>query len=464
MNRKEFLKMTAGLAGGVAGLPLMRKLAGAATAEPGLPGTVGAISAAAAARTTSAPFETLLAQAAAAGDDDHFWKLVRGQFLLDPGWIYLNFGGLGSCPLPVLNRLIECTQAEERAPSAGHDEKPWQDVKEKLARALGQTCRKEDLGLIGGATEGVSVIVNGLALKKGDEVITTTHEHVAVHSALLNRMQRNGIAIRLFEPDIVSGLGNVDRIAKLITPRTRLIFISHVTCTTGQLFPVKEIAAMARSKNVWFALDGAQAPICVPFDIVETGVDFYTCSTHKWMMGPKRTGFIYVRPGMLDTLRPQTVGGGSSERYDAAKGEFVFHPTAQRYESGTQNDALFYALGAACDFVETISADRIWRHNRSLAERFYQELGQIPGVERLSPEEEAYRTAMIGFRMKSHAHTQIGEHMAKDKIRVRPVTEGGLNSIRVSFHINNHDGDVTAILESLKKLARPDLNRFLTKY
>jgi len=454
MKRKEFLKMTAGLAGGVAGLPFMRKLASAATAEPGLPGTERAAKAAAATtHAGSAPFETLLAQAAAAGDEDHFWKLVRGQFLLDPGWTYLNFGGLGACPLPVLDSLVEWNQAEERAPSAGYDDKHWWEVKEKLALALGKTCRKEDLGLIGGATEGVNVIVNGLPLKKGDEVITTTHEHVAVHSALLNRMQRDGIVIRLFEPDIASGPGNVDRIAKLMTPKTRLIFISHVTCTTGQLFPAKEIAALARSKNVWFALDGAQGPICVPFDIVETGVDFYTCSTHKWMMGPKRTGFIYVRQGMLDTLRPQTVGGGSSERYNAAKGEFVLQPTAKRYESGTQNDALFYALGAALDFVGTIGVDRISRHCRPMAERFYSGLGEIAGVERLSPEEEAYRTLMIGFRMKNHTYTEIGEILAKDKIRVRPVAEGGLNSIRVSFYINNHDGDVTAILDSLKRLA-----------
>ena len=440
MNRKEFLKMTAGLAG-------------AASPEPALPtATPGAGPLPASAAASMGDF---FEQAAAAGasSDEAFWKLVRGQFILDPGWIYLNFGGLGSCPVPVLNALVEFTQAEERAPSAGHDEKPWQEVKTKLARALGQTCRKEDLGLIGGATEGVNVIVNGLPLKRGDEVITSTHEHVAVHSALLNRMQRDGIAIRLFEPDIARATGNVDRIARLVTPRTRLIIFSHVTCTTGQLFPVKEIAALARSKNVWFALDGAQAPVCSPFDIVDTGVDLYTCSTHKWMMGPKRTGFIYARQGMVDTLRPQTVGGGSSTKYDAAKGEFVLKDTAERFESGTQNDALFYALGAALDFVDAIGIDRIAARCRPLAERFYHGLGEIPGVERLSPEEEAYRTLMIGFRMKTRTNAEIMERLAKDRIKARPVGEGGLNSIRVSFYLNNRDEDVTAALDSLKKLA-----------
>ena len=297
------------------------------------------------------------------------------------------------------------------------------------------------------------MIVNGLPLKKGDEIITSTHEHVALNSALLNRMQRDGIVIRLFEPVREKGTGNVERIAGLINGRTRLIFISHVTCTTGHRFPEKEISKLAREKGIWFALDGAQAPVCVPFDIVDCGVDFYACSTHKWLMGPKRTGFLYVRQGLLDAIRPLTVGASSSARYDIGKNEFVLHPTAQRFEYGTQNDALFYGLGTAVDFVQTIGPDRIWRHNHALAERFYQGLQEIPGVEIVSPQEEAYRSAMIAFRMKSHEFTKINEHLAKERIRVRTVTEGGVNCIRVSFHICNHDGEVTQILTSLRKLA-----------
>jgi len=423
MNRKQFLK---GMAAVMGGLAFTKELK---------------------------PAEFKLSLAEAADDEEYFWKLVREQFVLDPEWTYLNFGGLGSCPLPVLNSMSEWNRSRERAPNAGHDPQLWLNVKENLAPVLGKTCRKEDVALIGCATEGINMIVNGLPFKKGDEVITSTHEHIAVNTGLLNRMQRDGIVIRLFEPDQKSGLGNVDRIARLINDRTRLIFVSHVTCTTGQRFPAQEISKLARDKGIWFALDGAQAPVCVPFDIVETGVDFYACSTHKWIMGPKRTGFLYVRQGMLDTLRPMTVGMYSVGHNDIAKGELTLSPTAARFEYGTQNDALFFALGTALEFCRTIGLERIWRHNHALAEKFYKGLQEIPGVEIASPQEEAYRTAMISFRMKGIDFHKINEHVTKDKIKVRTVTEGGCNCIRVSFHICNHDGEVTQILDSLKKLA-----------
>lgn len=424
MKRKDFLKGTGALVGSLA---VSRKL-------------------------PAADLSGLLQDAASHGDD-FFWEVIRDQFLLDPGWTYLNFGGLGSSPLPILNSLNEWLRVEESAPSAGYDAKAWAAAKAKLASILGPACKPEDLGLIGGATEGVATIVNGLELKKGDEVITSTHEHVAICSSLLNRMQRDGIVIKLFEPDKVRALGNVDRIAALITPKTRLIIFSHVTCTTGQLFPVKEVSALARSKGIWFALDGAQAPVCVPFDITDIGVDFYTCSTHKWLMGPKRTGFIYVRPGMIDALRPSTIGGGSSKSYDIFKRELVLHPTAQRFEYGTQNDALFYAMGKACDFVKTIGLERIFKRAHGMAEAFYSGLREIPGVEILSPEEEAYRTCMVGFRMKTKTMSEIMDQLAKDKIRARGVGEGGLNGIRISFFLCNQPSDVDLALASIKKLA-----------
>jgi selenocysteine lyase/cysteine desulfurase len=432
MHRKQFLRMAAGLAGSAAGL-----------SWSGWPGAVA----------EAAPAAPAWPPGPAPADDDAYWRLVRQQFVLEPGWTFLNPAGLGPCPLPVLNSLADAIRAEELAPSAGHDQQRWLATKTALARVLGPSCTTDQLGLVSTATEGISLVVAGLPLKSGDEVITTTHEHAALYTALLQRRQRDGIVIRTFEPDIRNGLGNVDRIAALVTPRTRLVFVSHVTCTTGQRLPAAEIAAFARPKGIWFALDGAQAPVAVPFDITACGADFYVCSTHKWIMGPKRTGFIHVRPGMLDALRPLVVGMGSYERFNVETGELVLHPTARRFEYGTQNEALFFALGTAVSFVEAIGLDRIWRHNHGLAERFLAGVRELPGVEIVSPHEVTYRTPMIAFRVRGRQVRDISEHLAKDRIRVRTVTEGGLNAIRVSFHVCNNEDDVATILASLKKLA-----------
>jgi len=399
------------------------------------------------------PLGRLFAAAETAVDDEALWRVVRGQFILDPLWTYLNFGGLGSMPLPVIKSYEEWSRVEERAPGAGFDEKIWNEVKVKLARILGKTCRQEDLGFISTTTEGVNMILNGLPLKKGDEVITSSHEHICLKSALLNRMQRDGIVYRMFDPDLKNGLGNVDRIAALVNSRTRLIFFSHLTCTYGQVFPVKEIAALAREKGLWFALDGAQAPACVPFDIGDIGVDFYTSSTHKWMMAPKRTGFLYVRKGMLDVLRPMSVGAGSSDKAEMVSKEFVLKPTVARFEYGTQNEALYFTLGTAIDFLEAVGLERVQARSRSLAEKFYAGLREIRGVEICSPEESAFRSPMISFRMAGRDYHDVMKRLGEDHIRVRPVNEGGLNCIRVSFYINNDSADVEKILNSLKKIA-----------
>ncbi len=423
MKRKDFVKWLAA-AGGVALLPSAGKGAG---------------------------FEELRQAAPLA--DEAFWNMVRGQFLLDPAWTFLNFGGLGACPLPVMNYLADAMRAEELAPSAGYDDKQWNAVKESLAALLGKSCKPEELALISGASEGVNLIVNGLPLRKGDEVITSSHEHICVNAALLNRRRRSGIVIRRFEPDMENGPGNVERIERLMNKRTRLILISHVTCTTGQRFPEREIARLARERKVWFALDGAQGPVNVPMDIHECGADFYVASTHKWIMSPKRTGFLHVRPGMLETLAPTTVGGGGVQSFDMNKGELTFAPSAKRFEYGTQNDALFYGLYKAIEFIQVIGVERILRHCRPMAEAFYQGLLRIPGVEVLSPREKAYRTQMIGFRVNGVDYQKVVTLFADQKIRVRGVSEGGLNSVRVSFFLPNRMSEVEMALEHLKKLA-----------
>jgi selenocysteine lyase/cysteine desulfurase len=385
--------------------------------------------------------------------DNKFRKLLRKQFLLPRDYTYLNTGGLGASPYMVTNIVKKMMDREEAYPNASHNEKDWLNFKEKCAAIMGKNVSKDELAFTSTATEGINIIVNGLPLNKKDEIIISTHEHVALKIPLLNRQKNDGIVIKTFEPDLQDAEGNVKRIEKLITKRTRLIFTSHITCTTGQIMPIKAISRLAKSRGILFALDGAQAIGHMPIDIAESGVDFYAYSGHKWIMGPKRTGVLYIRKDLLDTIRPITVGAYSTIKSSMEKQHIELHPTAQRYEFGTQNEALFCGLAEAVDFIDTIGIPNIQRYNRSLAESFYEELKKIRDVEIISPTQKEYRSAMISFRMKNLTSDKICYPMDKKRIRVRNVTEHNIGGVRVSFHIYNSQADINRLIDELKILA-----------
>lgn len=384
--------------------------------------------------------------------DESFWRLVRGQFLFPSDYVYLNTGGLGASPFMVINTVKEKSDLEDTYPSAGHNLDDWHQIKARCAGLFGQSCRQQEIALISTATEGINIVLNGLPLKRGDEIITSTHEHPALNIPLLNKMKTEGVMVRTFEPDLEKGTGNIERIRSLISPRTRLIFISHVTCTTGQIFPVIDIGRLARERGIWYALDGAQAVAALPMDIGEIDVDFYAVSCHKWMLGPKRTGILYVRESRLDLLKPTVIGAYSDRGHDLQRGSLEFQATAQRYEYGTENDALYYGLGEAADFISAIGLDAIWNRNRSMAEQFVSGLHKIPAAEILSPLDQESRSSMITFRLKNIDYREVSASLSRKRYRVRPVGEVGLNATRISFHIHNNEREVEQLLDDIGEI------------
>ena len=390
-----------------------------------------------------------------ASDDESFWKIIRDQFLFPEDYIYFNTGGIGAVPTIVLNTLESRTIELEKYPKPGHDHNNWIEVKKICTGLLGKGCNIDELALISTATEGINIIINGLPFKEGDEIITSTHEHPALHVPLINRWQRDGVKIRTFDPDLKSGLGNIERIKNLVNKNTKLIFLSHITCTTGQVIPIKEIGELAKENNIWFAIDGAQAVGSMPIDIKNYHIDFYTFSGHKWTLGPKRTGVLYVNKDRLDILQPITVGAYSDNGYDIQKGDLKFQPSAQRYEFGTQNEAVFMGMGTGAEFIQTIGLQRVWEHNRQLAELFYNGLMNISEAELLSPKEEKYRSAIISFKIKGKDYQDVASYLTgKKRIRVRVVGEAGLNGIIVSFHVYNNANEVEKILEEIRNFIK----------
>jgi len=387
--------------------------------------------------------------------DENAFKLLRRLFLLPDDYVYLNTGGIGASPMMVLQAVEQQMARENTYPAPGHNEKEWWDIKEKCAAMLGPTVKKEELALTGSATEGINIVLNGLPLKKGDEVITSSHEHVALVLPLINKMKSVGVQVKVFAPDLAHGPGNVRNIEKLMTKRTRLIFISHITCTTGQVLPVKEIAQLARARKVWLAVDGAQAVGHMPLDVKDLGADFYMASGHKWLLGPKRTGILYVREDLLDTLHPSVIGAYSGNDLDLEKKWVQFQPNAQRYEYATENGALFFGLREGINLLSTVGMPLIWQHNKRLAEMCRTELSRLPNIVILSPAEEEYRSAMITFTAKDQDCGDFPQLLEKRRIRVRSVPEAQLKGVRLSFHLYNNEHDIGRLLKETRSLLGP---------
>jgi selenocysteine lyase/cysteine desulfurase len=392
-----------------------------------------------------------LAQTAPGSAD--LWRLMRAQFRLPADFAYFNTAGLGASPFVVTERVKAMMDRKEEAPAPGHNEDDWRRIRGKCATLVGPACRADEIALVSTATEGINIILNGLPLRRGDEVITSTHEHPAVVVPLLHKMKTVGIDVKTFEPDLRTAAGNLERIRALLTPRTRLIFVSHVTCTTGQILPVADIGRLAADRKLWFALDGAQSLAQFPWNVKASGAHFYTASGHKWLLGPKRTGILWVHPDHIAGLTPSIVGAYSDTSNSLALRELTLHANAQRFEYGTQNDALIYGLETAADLVGSLGLANIWAHNQALTLQCLAGLQGVAGLDVLSPPEPAARSAMVTFRLAGRDNRQVANALTGRRLRVRSVTEGGLDAVRASFHVCNGEDQVERLVAAIKDLA-----------
>ena len=212
-----------------------------------------------------------------AANADAFWRAVRAQYPLLDDPIYLNTGGLGPISQPVLDTVDATTRQLQQHSETGHS--LLEPARAVLAHFIG--ALPEEVCFVRNATEGNSLIASGLALAAGDEVIFETHAHPGGSFPWLNQAKLRGVTVRLFEPDTTSAEANLARISGLVTPRTKVIQVSHITCTTGLVFPVEAIAEFARARGVWFHVDGAQAAGMIPVDVHALGCDSYAFSGHK---------------------------------------------------------------------------------------------------------------------------------------------------------------------------------------
>ncbi|MBS3913009.1 MAG: aminotransferase class V-fold PLP-dependent enzyme [Bacteroidetes bacterium] len=385
-------------------------------------------------------------------DNVELWKDLRALFPLQKGRTYLNNGTMGITPYPVLQAVEQSflTAATEGA-YPGHSD----ELLKLIAGLTGVTA--DEITITKNVSEGTNHVCWGIPLKAGDEVILSTHEHVGGCLPWIHRSKSEGIVIKTFHPgkNAEETLRNFE---KAITKKTRVVAVPHIPCTIGQILPVKEICALAKSKNIITAVDGAHPLGMIQFNIREIGCDYYYGCIHKWALGPLGTGFLYISKNILEKTKCTHIAAYSSATFNMTSnpptmGELV--PTASRFTYGTFSGPLFDGAIKALQLYNDIGPDKIEKRIRGLATYLQDKLLELGNkVEVITSTEAASRGAQISFRINNgnkKATQDFQSECNKKNIVIRYVGESDLDCLRVSTHYYNMEDEVDLLVDELKK-------------
>jgi selenocysteine lyase/cysteine desulfurase len=359
-------------------------------------------------------------------DEETYWGELRKQFLIPRDEVYLNNGTVGSSPMPVLRAIFDGYNETEKMAQSDPEDYPiwgyaaWNEFRDPMAAFVG--CNRDEFALLRNATEANSYIANGLDMKEGDEVLMTDQEHPGGEHPWNLKAKRYGIVVK--KVTLPKPVPNAATVLNLfndaITPRTRVLFFSQIPTVTGVVLPAKELCALARSKGILSAVDGAHVPGMMKLNLHELGCDMYSSSPHKWLQAPKGSGFLYVRDEVIDRLW-NTV---ATEGWNDPK------IRAERFQRvGSSNVPALWGLRAAVQLANEIGMERIEKRHRQMADYILKEMIKR-GVESWTSPDPALRCAIAAVNVPPIHITEIENWMWKNKkIRIRG---GAPSKIRLS--------------------------------
>jgi selenocysteine lyase/cysteine desulfurase len=425
-DRRTFL---ASLAGATASLPVFRS------------------SAIAEARRAS---EVAGARAAATvAEDEAYWSTIQRAFDADRTMVNLNNGGVSPSPSHVLEAMIRDLRFSNELP-VHHMwsvlEPRIESVRRDVARDFG--CDPEELAITRNASEAQEIMILGLDLKRGDEVVVTNQNYPRMLTTWKQRVRRDGIVLKeiSFPVPPASMQQVVDRFREAITPRTKVLEVTHITNLTGQIMPVRELVDLARPLGIQVFVDGAHAYAHFPFTRDDLGCDYYGTSLHKWLLAPVGTGFLYVRRDRIRSLWPLMAAPPEMDENIRKYEEIGTHPAANHN-----------AISAALAFHRAIGAERKIARLRYLRDRWAKRLvAESDRVKVLTPLDSPYAGA-IGFFTVAGMNTDklYGWLLEKNKIVTTPITHPEFKGIRITPNVYTTVDEVDLfaekVLEAVKK-------------
>lgn len=372
-------------------------------------------------------------------------------FLLDPEVHFLNHGSFGACPKPVFAEYQRWQLELERQPVAMMQQKLHPAL--KAARdALGAYLNApgDDLVFVDNATWGVNVFARSFPFAPGDELLTSDHEYGACDMTLEWLLHKQGATVvrRPIPLPVTTHADLIERFWAGVTPRTKAIFLSHVTSPTGLIFPVQEICRRAREAGIVTVVDGAHAPGQLDLDLQAIGADIYTGNLHKWLSTPKGSGFLYVRPELQPMMESLVIswGWGRGGTIDP-NASFV-----ERNEwQGTRDHAAFLAVPAAIEFQRQHNWSVVKQCCHQLLRSARERIAELTGLPPICPDSGEWFLQLASCPIRTDDPAALKTRLLDEfKVEVPIVVWKGHQFVRVSIQAYNTKSDVDALVDALR--------------
>ena len=360
--------------------------------------------------------------------DEDYWATIQNSFSVGRGIINLNNGGVSPSPRIVTESLVRYLWQQEDVTAYTM----WQilepqseTIRTGLAELFG--CDREEIAITRNASESLEILLMGMDLKSGDEILTTTQDYPRMLTTLRQREKREGLKLKLIQIPIPPK--NLDEITaafeKGITDRTRLILMAHMVNITGQITPVKAVCEMARAKGIETIVDGAHSFAQFDFKQKDLGCDYFGTSLHKWIYAPKGTGMLYVRKEKIPKVWA-LMASEDKNRNDIRKYE----------EIGTHSAAMRLAIGEAILFHNAIGGKRKEGRLRYLSRYWMNNLKSIPKVGFNTSFDPAQSCAIANFKIEGVDPVALGGYlMSKHKIFTTPIVHDEFTGIRITPNV-----------------------------
>ena len=385
--------------------------------------------------------------------DEDYWSEIARAFDVDRTLVNLNNGGCSPAPAHVLEAMIRDLRFSNEIPV----QHMWvvlepriESVRRELAAEFG--CDPEEMAITRNASESLETMIFGIDLKPGDEVIYTTQNYPRMITSWEQRARRDGVVLKpiKFPVPPPSRAHVVDRFREAITPRTRVIEVTHITNLTGQIMPVKELVELGRERGIEVFVDGAHAFAQFPFTRDQLGCDYYATSLHKWLFAPIGTGFLYVRKNKIKSLWPLMAAPAKMDD-DIRKYE----------EIGTHPAANHNAIAVALAFHRAIGSERKAARLRWLRDRWAKRLAAAdPRVRILTPLNDTDSCGIGFISIQGFDTEKLQAYLwEKHRIMTTPIVHDEFQGLRITPNVYTTPDEIDVFCARMETTLKTGLPR-----